>query len=94
MTVRVLTKRTVIPAHRARVLEILRQLRAQAWAQAGYSTGQVLQEISDPNEILTTDTCAEVELNRNRISLAASRLEAGKTEGLCDKQVLVVKDRD
>jgi hypothetical protein len=40
------------------------------------------------------NTCAEVELSKGRITKALSRLEAAKAEGLCNTQVLLVKEKD
>ena len=40
------------------------------------------------------NTCAEVELSKGRITQALSRLETAKAEGLCNNQVLVVKEKD
>jgi len=40
------------------------------------------------------NTCVEVELSKGRIAQALSRLDTGKAEELCNKQVLVVKEKD
>ena len=42
----------------------------------------------------TPNTCAEVELSKGRVTKALSRLETAKAEGLCNNQVLVVKEKD
>ena len=56
----VLTERIVMPAHRARALELLQALRGRLLDAPGFQMGALWREVERPDRVVTMDHWAEV----------------------------------
>jgi len=52
MAIKVIIERRVLPGQEKRVLELLRMLRTECLAQAGYISGETLRDSEDPHTLL------------------------------------------